>query len=317
MISFESFKALVRGGCQIAILAFLLYYVLKFLRRTRAYRILAGIVAVLLALYGGAILFGFDELGWLFERIAPSIPIVFIVLFQPELRRIFAELGTGRAARRAAREEAAGVVSALVEAVGALSRKRIGAILAVEREESLEPFSTGGRRLDAPVNAELLLTIFYPGTSLHDGGVILRGGTIAWAGCVFPLGAIDEDRRAYGTRHRAAIGLSERTDALVVVVSEETGTVSLAYHGELVRGVNAVSLADALRAGFEARAAAFEAAAAAAAAATSLESPGSAAPPPEPPAAAPAGEAPVPAAPAAAAPDDPLAGAIDRIKEGV
>ncbi|MBQ9726124.1 MAG: diadenylate cyclase CdaA, partial [Kiritimatiellae bacterium] len=249
MTPLEIFRALVRGGCQIAILAFLLYYVLKFLRRTRAYRILAGIVAVLLALYGGAILFGFDELGWLFEQIAPAIPIVFIVLFQPELRRIFAELGTGRSSRRDARADASGVVSALVEAVGSLSRKRIGAIVAVEREESLEPYSTGGRRLDAPVNAELLLTIFYPGTSLHDGGVIVRGGTIAWAGCVFPLGAIDEDRRAYGTRHRAAIGLSERTDALVVVVSEESGTVSLAYHGELVRGVNMVSLADALRAG--------------------------------------------------------------------
>ena len=254
MSSFEILKALLRSGCQIAILAFLLYCILKFLRRTRAYRILAGIVAVLLGLYGGARLFQFDELGWLFEQIAPAIPIVFVVLFQPELRRIFAELGSSRrgGGADARRADAAGVVSTLVEAVGSLAEKRIGAILAIEREESLEPFSTGGRRLDAPVNAELLLTIFYPGTSLHDGGVILRGGTIAWAGCVFPLGAIDEDRRAFGTRHRAAIGLSERTDALVVVVSEESGTVSLAYHGRLVRGVNAVALADALRAGVEA-----------------------------------------------------------------
>ena len=249
MIPLETLKALVSGGCQIAILAFLLYYVLKFLRRTRAYRILAGVVAVLLALYGGARIFGFDELGWLFEQIAPAIPIAFIVLFQPELRRIFAEIGTSRRGTRGAprQEDAAGVVSTLVEAVGSLASKRIGAILAVEREESLEPFSTGGRRLDAPVNAELLLTIFYPGTSLHDGGVILRGGSIAWAGCVFPLGSLDEERRAFGTRHRAAIGLSERTDALVVVVSEETGIVSIAYHGELTRGVNAVALADALR----------------------------------------------------------------------
>jgi len=310
MIPFEILKALVRGGCQIAILAFLLYYVLKFLRRTRAYRILAGILAVLLALYGGAILFGFDELGWLFEQIAPTIPILFVVLFQPELRRIFAEIGSrgaGRSSREAERKaDAAGVVSTLVDAVGSLAEKRIGAILAIEREESLEPFSTGGRRLDAPVNAELLLTIFYPGTSLHDGGVILRGGTIAWAGCVFPLGAIDEDRRAFGTRHRAAIGLSERTDALVVVVSEESGTVSLAYHGELVRGVNALSLADALRAGIEAGAAA-RAGAAPAPAETSLEN---AEPEPSPPPAAPADAA------AAPPPDDPVADAIGRIKEG-
>lgn len=307
MLSFETLKALVRGGCQIAILAFLLYYVLKFLRRTRAYRILAGIVGVLFALYGGAILFGFDELGWLFEQIAPAIPVMFVVLFQPELRRIFAEIGSrrrgGAGEAGAAKADAAGVVSVLVDAVGSLAERRIGAILAVEREESLEPYSTGGRRLDAPVNAELLLTIFYPGTSLHDGGVILRGGTIAWAGCVFPLGAIDEDRRAYGTRHRAAIGLSERTDALVVVVSEESGTVSIAYHGELVRGVNAVALADALRAGVEAGEKA-RAAAAEPPQETSLETPEAAV-------AAPAG-----AAPAAAPADDPVANVLDRIKEG-
>lgn len=306
MLSFETLKALVRGGCQIAILAFLLYYVLKFLRRTRAYRILAGIVGVLFALYGGAILFGFDELGWLFEQIAPAIPVMFVVLFQPELRRIFAEIGSrrrgGAGEAGAAKTDAAGVVSVLVDAVGSLAERRIGAILAVEREESLEPYSTGGRRLDAPVNAELLLTIFYPGTSLHDGGVILRGGTIAWAGCVFPLGAIDEDRRAYGTRHRAAIGLSERTDALVVVVSEESGTVSIAYHGELVRGVNAVALADALRAGVEAGEKA-RAAAAEPPQETSLETPEAAV-------AAPG------AAPAAAPADDPVANVLDRIKEG-
>ena len=110
--------------CQIAILAVLLYYVLKFLRRTRAYRILAGIVAVLLALYGGANLFAFDELGWLFEQIAPAIPVMFVVLFQPELRRIFADIGTSRrgAAASASADAAAVVVSTLVEAVESLSR---------------------------------------------------------------------------------------------------------------------------------------------------------------------------------------------------
>ena len=301
----------LRSACQIAILAVLLYYVLKFLRRTRAYRILAGIVAVLLALYGGANLFALDELGWLFEQIAPAIPVMFVVLFQPELRRIFADIGSSRRGSPAADSkdakkavDAAGVVSTLVEAVESLSRKRIGAIVAVEREESLEPFSTGGRRLDAPVNAELLLTIFYPGTSLHDGGVILRGGSIAWAGCVFPLGSLDEERRAFGTRHRAAIGLSERTDALVVVVSEETGIVSIAYHGELTRGVNAVALADALREAVKivpqtdgvAKGAPPE---------TSLEV---------------AEPAPAPVAAEESSseePADPVADAIDRIKEGV
>lgn len=307
MISLETLSALVRGGCQISILAFLIYYILKFLRRTRGYRILAGIVFVLLGLYGGARVFGFDELGWLFEQIAPAIPILFVVLFQPELRRIFAELGSSRRSGSAdgRRADAAGVVSTLVEAVGMLAERRIGAILAIEREESLEPFSTGGRRLDAPINAELLLTIFYPGTSLHDGGVILRGGTIAWAGCVFPLGAVDESRRAFGTRHRAAIGLSDRTDALVVVVSEETGTVSVAYHGEITRGLNALALAETLRAGVEAGGGG----------ATGADRPdepaettlANAAPVDPPPAPAPAGPA----------SSDPVASAIGRIKESV
>ena len=173
------------------------------------------------------------------------------MLFHPELRRIFANLGGTRARATLRKETAAGVVSQLAKAVEALQEEKIGAILAIEREESLAPFTTGGRWIDAPVNAELLLTVFYPGTALHDGGVVIRGDRIAWAGCIFPL-AMDERRRAFGTRHRAAVGLSDRTDAIVVVVSEETGRVSVAYRGELLRGVSHNSLVQILGAAFEA-----------------------------------------------------------------
>lgn len=245
-----SVSELLKAVLQIVLLAFPLYYLLKFLRRSRGFPILAGLLAVLLALYGAARLLDLEALRWLLSHGAVWLPLVFVIIFQPELRRLFANIG-GTHARTALRKEtAAGVVSQLAKAVEALQEEKIGAILAIERTESLAPFTTGGRWLDAPVNAELLLTIFYPGTALHDGGVIVRGDRIAWAGCIFPL-AMDERRRAFGTRHRAAVGLSERTDAIVVVVSEETGRASVAYRGDLVRGVSHNSLVQILGAAFE------------------------------------------------------------------
>ena len=243
--------ALLKAVLQIVLLAVPLYYLLKFLRRTRGFPILAGLLAVLLALYGAARLADLEVLRWLLSHGAPWLPLLLVVVFQPELRRIFANLGGTRARATLRKETAAGVVSQLAKAVEALQEEKIGAILAIEREESLAPFTTGGRWIDAPVNAELLLTVFYPGTALHDGGVVIRGDRIAWAGCIFPL-AMDERRRAFGTRHRAAVGLSDRTDAIVVVVSEETGRVSVAYRGDLLRGVSHNSLVQILGAAFEA-----------------------------------------------------------------
>ena len=243
--------ALLKAVLQIVLLAVPLYYLLKFLRRTRGFPILAGLLAVLLALYGAARLADLEVLRWLLSHGAPWLPLLLVVVFQPELRRIFANLGGTRSRATLRKETAAGVVSQLAKAVEALQEEKIGAILAIEREESLAPFTTGGRWIDAPVNAELLLTVFYPGTALHDGGVVIRGDRIAWAGCIFPL-AMDERRRAFGTRHRAAVGLSDRADAIVVVVSEETGRVSVAYRGELLRGVSHNSLVQILGAAFEA-----------------------------------------------------------------
>ena len=281
--------ALLKAVLQIVLLAVPLYYLLKFLRRTRGFPILAGLLAVLLALYGAARLADLEVLRWLLSHGAPWLPLLLVVVFQPELRRIFANLGGTRARATLRKETAAGVVSQLAKAVEALQEEKIGAILAIEREESLAPFTTGGRWIDAPVNAELLLTVFYPGTALHDGGVVIRGDRIAWAGCIFPL-AMDERRRAFGTRHRAAVGLSDRTDAIVVVVSEETGRVSVAYRGELLRGVSHNSLVQILGAAFEA---------------------GAEGSPPELAAAAPEGGA----APDPAAAPDRVARAIEAAKE--
>jgi diadenylate cyclase len=241
---------ILKAALQIVLLAVPLYFLLKFLRRSRGFPILAGLLSVLLVLYGAAQIFDLDALRYILNRGWVWIPALLVVVFQPELRRIFANIG-GTHPRAVLRKEAAvGVVSQLAKAFEALQEEKIGAIVAIEREESLAPFTTGGRWIDAPVNAELLLTVFYPGTALHDGGVIVRGDRIAWAGCIFPL-AMDERRRAFGTRHRAAVGLSERSDAIVVVVSEETGRASVAYRGELVRGVSHNSLVQILGAAFE------------------------------------------------------------------
>ena len=240
-----------RAVLQVVLLAVPLYYLLKFLRRTRGFPILAGLLAVLLALYGAARLFDLEVIHWLLSHGVVWLPLLLVVVFQPELRRIFANIGGTRSHAALRKEAAASVVSQLAKAVEAMSEEKIGAILAIEREESLAPFTTGGRWIDAPVNAELLLTVFYPGTALHDGGVVVRGDRIAWAGCIFPL-AMDDRRRAFGTRHRAAVGLSDRTDAIVVVVSEESGRVSVAYRGELLRGVSHNSLVQILGAAFEA-----------------------------------------------------------------
>ena len=243
----DSILLLLKEIAQIILLAIPFYYLLKFFRRTRGYRVLFGILAMLLGMYLAAAVFHMDEIGWLLGQLATLLPIALLVIFQPELRRIFAEIG-GRGGRGGTRpEDAANVVTQLAKAVTSLAGQRIGAIIAIEKDENLDPFAIGGRPLGAPVVAELLDTIFYPGTTLHDGGVIVRGGTIAYAGCIFPLGAVDERRRAFGTRHRAAIGLTERTDAVVLVVSEETGLISVAYRGDLVRGLGENSLVRILR----------------------------------------------------------------------
>lgn len=238
-VPMETFHQIVVYGCQILLLAVPLYYVAVFLNRTRGYRILFGILLFYLGMYLAAKWFAMDEIGWILDHAAPSIPLVLIILFQPELRRLFARLGGQRVARTTIGEaEAANVVTQLSKSVATLAAERVGAIIAIEQDESLDAFATGGRKLGAPVVGELINTIFYPGTPLHDGGVIIRAGTIAYAGCIFPLGTVEDRRRAFGTRHRAAIGLTEKSDAIVIVVSEETGLVSVAYRGDLLRGIS-------------------------------------------------------------------------------
>jgi diadenylate cyclase len=219
---------------QIAILAAVLYHVLVFLRGTRSAQMLLGVGALALLLIGMTAVFSFDVLGWLLSALSVYLAIGIVIIFQPEIRRALAMLG-GRSlfTHAAIKTDVAGKLVGVVEA---LSAQRVGALIAIEGEVALKSFVDTGVYLDAPLVPELLTSLFFPHTPLHDGGAIVRVDRILAASCVFPL-AQRADLAGLGTRHRAAIGLSEETDAVVIVVSEETGRVSLAHEGRLYRNL--------------------------------------------------------------------------------
>lgn len=182
-----------------------------------------------------------DTFNFLVTKAAPVALIGLVVVFQPELRQSFAQLGQvswfGRSVSAPHRAQVVSVVNEIVEACEELSVRRIGALIAIERQDPLTDLIETGKELHAQISAELLMTLFFPSTPLHDGAVVVRRDRLAAAACLLPLSLRADYHSALGTRHRAAIGLSERTDAVVVVVSEETGQISLAYDGELFRNL--------------------------------------------------------------------------------
>lgn len=213
-----------------------IYLVVRFLRGTRGARLLRGIAFLLIVLYVFVGLLG-ERLGAiqvLSERVVAVIAFAIIVVFQPELRRAIMRLGETslfRGFSRMASEE----VEQLVEAAVFLSRRKIGALVAIEREVGLGGLAESGTRLNAELSAPLLNTIFWPNSPLHDLGVIISQGKVAFAGVQFPLAEEGTLERELGSRHRAAVGMSQESDAVVLVVSEETGDISIAERGQLFR----------------------------------------------------------------------------------
>lgn len=224
---------LAGGVFEILVLACMFYFVLVFFRETRSIQIFVGLLLLLLTLIGITRLFHIYALNWLLSRFSVYLAVAVLVIFQPEIRRALAELG--RQPLFSAPVESRGFVDSIVDAVMLLAEGRIGALIAIERTESTRAIQETGVKLDARVNAELLASLFFPHTPLHDGGVIIRGNRIVAAGCLFPLCQRPELSRGLGTRHRAAMGLTEETDAIAIVVSEETGTVSISTRGRLSR----------------------------------------------------------------------------------
>jgi diadenylate cyclase len=225
----------------ILLVAFVIYWLFILIRGTRAVRIVIGL-ALLYLVYLAALFFGFDLLRRLMETAAVVGLFAVVVVFQPELRRALEQLGRiGSVNRFFVSAEVAGaerVAREISRAARILAGSRHGALIALERETGLQDLaSDSGVPIHADLRAELLVTIFYRGTALHDGAVIVSGERVLAAGVLLPLSQNTLDSERYGTRHRAAIGISEQTDAIVVVVSEETGSISLVIRGRIERNL--------------------------------------------------------------------------------
>lgn len=223
-----------RDVLEILVVAFVLYRVLRFLVGTRALQIVFGLL-VLAAIYLAAILLKFTMITYLLGVIFTYGVFAALVVFQPELRQALARLGQSRLLRLFGGAATPGVAGAIADAVERLSRTATGAIIAIERNVRLDEYVEAGSPMRATVSADLLAAIFSPYSPLHDGAVIVRGDQIVAAGSILPLTQYPVADRSLGTRHRAALGLSEETDALVLVVSEETAGISLAQRGRLER----------------------------------------------------------------------------------
>jgi uncharacterized protein (TIGR00159 family) len=230
----------------ILIVAFLVYQLLRFLRGTHAVHIALGGV-VLVGLYWASVLLNLQTVNWLLRTFLPFLVFGIIVVFQAEIRKGLAHLGRAPFFGGAARKRQEEVVDEIVLAVTRLASEHTGAIVALEREMGLRSYIETGIALDAVVTYDLLVSIFHPATPLHDGAVVIQGHRIAAAACFLPLTVNPELSRTLGSRHRAAIGLSEDTDAVAIVVSEETGTISLVEDGRIRRGLDGPSLRQALR----------------------------------------------------------------------
>lgn len=232
-----------RDAIEIAVVAYVIYRVLLLVHGTRAVQMLVGIV-VLAVVYALAWVVKLTMITYLLGIVFTYGAFALLVVFQPELRAALAHLGQVQLTRFARRLEAGEVAEAVGDAVERLSRSGIGAIIALEREVALGDYVQSGSEMQAKVSADLLTTIFTPYSPLHDGAVIIRGDTIVGAGAILPLTQDAVDDRSLGTRHRAALGLTEETDALVIVVSEETAIISVARDGRLLRGLTAQQVRD-------------------------------------------------------------------------
>lgn len=231
-----------RDILDIAFVTLLLYRFILLVKGTRVISALTGLI-ILALLYLAASHLGLYTLSWLLEHLFGSLFLVLVILFHDDIRHALSSMGLDYFWRRkkSSREV---LIEDLVWVCAYFAKRRIGALIVVERRERLGDLMQGGVKLDARFSRELLLTIFFPNTALHDGAVIIRDGRLAAAGCILPLARVD--RQAFGTRHRAALGTTEACDAVVLAVSEERGETSVAVNGQLAVMPNSESLKDTL-----------------------------------------------------------------------
>ncbi len=230
----------VQDAIDILVIAYVIYRTIDLIRGTRAMQMLIGLAVVFVAFLSSQY-FELYTLNWLLDNFLGSIFLVIVVIFQDDIRRALTQVGTqpfwGR--RKWIEQED---LEEIVRAAVALASKRVGALIVLQREVGLDQYVEVGTRLDARVSKELIMSIFLPTSPIHDGAVIIHHGRIIAAGCFLPLTSNPHVSKSLGTRHRAAIGLTEETDAVVVVISEEEGAISLVREGRITRDVDAGTL---------------------------------------------------------------------------
>lgn len=226
----------VMPALDVLLLAFLLYKTYQILVKTQAVSLVKGAL-ILAGFYVMATFLKLSTVSWILNAIAPGLFIAVAIVFQPELRKIFMKLGQGSIFRGGARPRV-GQIEVVINAAETLSGMRRGALVVFARNVGLKNIIDTGTKLDSLVSSSLIVTIFQFDTPLHDGALILQEGRVAAAGCFLPLSEQQDIRKSFGTRHRAALGLSEEADAVVLVVSEETGALSLAYDSKLYYGLS-------------------------------------------------------------------------------
>lgn len=229
-------QELIRPFVDIALLAFLIYKAYSILEETQAIQLLKG-ASVLAMIYVSAWLLKLDTLLWILNMLAPGIFIGFAIVFQPELRSIFTRIGQRDLFKIQSRSRTLQMDS-ITGAAEVLSGQRRGALIVFSRNVGLKNIIDTGTKLNAEMSSSLIITIFGHDTPLHDGALVVQNGRIVAAGCFLPLSRQPDIRRSFGTRHRAALGLAEETDAVVLVVSEETGALSLAYDSHIFYGLS-------------------------------------------------------------------------------
>lgn len=234
-----------RDFVEVLVVAFVFYRVLLLIQGTRAVQMLTGIV-VLAVVYAVAFFLKLSMITYLLGIVFTYGAFALLIIFQPELRAGLAHIGQSRMTRFFKRPHSGNIEDEIADAVERLARSGIGGIVAVEREMSLTDYIESGSAMEAKVSADLITTIFTPYSPMHDGAVLVRGDNIIGAGCILPLSQSIVADRALGTRHRAAIGLSEETDATVIVVSEERSVISVAQNGVLQQNLSAVQVRDLL-----------------------------------------------------------------------
>ena len=227
---------------EIAILWFIIYQVMLFFEGTRALQALRGMIILLLAFFIFQ-KFDFMVLNWLFKKLFGISIIAILIIFHPEIRQGLASLGKRQLFKNNLKDEEIDfLVKQVALACESLAQNKLGALIAIERTDSLAAYVQSGEVIDSRVCADLIEAIFTPNNPLHDGGLIIGHGRIAAAGCIFPLTVNQELSRVFGTRHRAALGLSEETDAILIVVSEERRDISIIYHKKFYKDLGSVQL---------------------------------------------------------------------------